>query len=92
MAIKSITRLAAAAVVTGIATLALSGPASAAFPKAPDVGARVEPTSTPTTTTDDSFDYTALAEGALGGIVLAGAGVAAAAGLRRHNQHLAHPV
>ena len=90
MATRPITRLAAAAVVTGITTLALASPASAQFPKEPELGSRVEPTGSGTvTSTDSGFDYGALAGGALGGIALAGAGVAAAAGLRRH--HLAHP-
>jgi hypothetical protein len=91
MASRAVTRLASAAVVTGIATLALPGPAGAVYPKEPDLGARVE-VKTPPPPVSDSFDYTALAGGALGGIALAGVGVAAAAGLRRHQHHLAHPV
>jgi hypothetical protein len=90
MATRPIIRLASAAVVTGIASLALSGPATAAYPKDPDLGGRIE-VKTPAPPVADSFDYTAVAGGALGGIALVGVGVAAAAGLRRHN-HLAHPV
>ncbi|HJR39326.1 MAG TPA: hypothetical protein VJ819_13175 [Nocardioidaceae bacterium] len=91
MATRSITRLASAAVVTGIATLAFAGPADAQYPKEPDLGARVEVTGTGTPTVDDGWELSQIASGALGGIALAGVGVAAAAGLRRHS-HAAHPV
>ena len=89
MARRSITRLAAGAVVTGIATLAIAAPASAAFPKDP-TGGSVFPTSP--TVVDEGWQWYEIAGGALGGIALAGGGVAAAAGLRRRNEPLAHPV
>ena len=88
MARRSITRLAAGAVVTGIATLAIAAPASAVSPKDP-VGGTVF--NVPATPTDPGWAWYEIAGGAMGGIALAGAGVAAAAGLRRHSQHLAHP-
>ncbi|HET6625299.1 MAG TPA: hypothetical protein VFG63_02820 [Nocardioidaceae bacterium] len=93
MATRSITRLATTAVVTGIASLALAAPANAQNPKVepPEMGGASLSLPNPGPV-DNPFDYTALAGGALGGIVLAGAGVAAAAGLRRHRNNLAHPV
>lgn len=91
MAARSFTTLGSAAVITGIATLAFAAPASAQYPKDPD-GARIEVTTqNPPPTIDDGWQFGQVASGALGGIVLAGVGVGAAAGLRRHNRHLAHP-
>jgi hypothetical protein len=91
MATRPIIRLASAAVVTGIATLAFAGPADAVFPKEPETGSRIEPVGPATPTVDDGWELSQIASGALGGIALAGVGVAAAAGLRRHG-HAAHPV
>jgi hypothetical protein len=88
MARRTITRLATGAVVTGIATLAIAAPASAVFPKDP-IGGSVIPAPAPTV--NDGWTWYEVTGGALGGIALAGGGVAAAAGLRRRNQHLAHP-
>lgn len=92
MARTTITRLAAGAVVTGIATLALAAPASTAFPKDPDAMSGTAPGSTPPPVVSDSeWEWYEVATGALGGIALAGIGVGAAAGLRRHNHQVAHP-
>lgn len=93
MAKKSITRLASAAVVTGIATLALAAPASAAFPKDPAIGGDLSRIGdvAPVSTNDSGWELVQVATGAVGGLALAGIGVAAAAGLRRHHDHLAHP-
>ena len=92
MATRSITRLASAAVVTGIAALALAGPASAEYAR--DGGASGGTGYTqqgPVITTPDSgWELNQVATGLIAGAVLAGAGVAGAAGLRRHQQ-LAHP-
>lgn len=91
MATRTITRLASAAVVTSIASLALAAPASARFPTDPvpkgegsnDAGTRI-------VLVEDGWELAQVATGALGGIALAGLGVVAAAGLRRHG-HMAHP-
>jgi hypothetical protein len=90
MAIRRLTRFASAAVVTGLATLAFAAPASAVYPiePAPDregTGS-VAPTPVPAPQPEGtSWDVLPVATGALGGVALAGAAVAAAAGLRRHN-------
>ena len=91
MARRSITRLAAGAVVTGIATLAIAAPASAVFPKDPFHGVQ-ELTPGTSDPNPNGWAWYEVTGGALGGIALAGGGVAAAAGLRRRNEHLAHPV
>jgi hypothetical protein len=96
MAVRPVTRLASAAVVTGVATLAFAAPASAIKPiePAPDresssAGAgSVTPVPAPAPE-GTSWDLLPVATGALGGVAVAGAAVAAAAGLRRHN--LARP-
>lgn len=90
MATRTITRLASAAVVTGIASLALAAPAGAQFPKDPGVGGGIPTDTGGTLTTDEGWSATQLASGALGGLALAGVGIGAAAGLRRHRQ-TAHP-
>jgi hypothetical protein len=87
MAKTSITRLASAAVVTGITTLAFATPASAMQPPEPVGSADTGPV----VTEDNGIDWAPLGAGALGGIALAGAGVAAAAGLR-HRRHATSPV
>jgi len=94
MARKSITRIAAGAVVTGIATLALATPANAIIPPQPpgerEFTGQGSPASTPTT--DEGWTWQEIVGGTAGGVALAGIGVAAAVGLRRRNEHLAHPV
>ena len=96
MAHPTIIRLTSAAVVTGIASLALAAPASAVHPKDPgaEVGSgsnvgRISYDDPPLAS--DGWEFWQVAAGASGGVVLAGMGVAAAAGLRRHQDHLAHP-
>lgn len=97
MAVRTITRLASAAVVTGIATLAFATPANAINPHQPDPNSRGSTAGSwnyppaPTSADESStWDLLPIATGALGGIALAGATVAAAVGLRRHHQ-AAHP-
>lgn len=84
---NTITRFATTAVVTGFASLALAGPAAAVEAPNPegDVVSWPEPAAGPTT--DDPWFE--IAVGALGGLALAGAGMAAAAGVR-HRQAV-HP-
>lgn len=84
----SLGRLASAAVVTGITTVALAAPASAMqVPEPygpPDTGPAV-------TEGGNGIDWGPLGVGAIGGVALIGAGAAAAAGMRHHRQ-AAHTV
>jgi len=92
MARRSITRIAAGAVVTGIATLALATPANAIIPPQPPGQLEFTGQGSPTTaTTDAGWTWQEIVGGTAGGVALAGMGVAAAVGLRRRNEHLAHP-
>lgn len=92
MATRSVTRLASAAVVTGIATLALAAPADAEFQRdgGASGGTGYTTEESVTAPSDSGWELTQIATGVLAGAVLAGAGIAGAAGLRRH-QHLATP-
>jgi hypothetical protein len=88
MAQVSINRLASAAVVAGVTTVALATPASAMqVPepyRPPDTGPAVTESGT-------GIDWGSLGLGAISGVVLIGAGAAAAAGMR-HHRHAVHPV
>lgn len=89
MNIATVRKLATATVVTGVATVALAAPASAAR-VAPhgdtDPGGGVQSTST-----DQGWEFAQVATGAVGGVVLVGAGAAAVGGVRRHRRQVAHP-
>jgi hypothetical protein len=92
MARSTITRLASAGVITGITTLALAAPASAVNDSGYGGGSSGSGTNVlPGAPAESSaWDLAPIATGALGGLVLAGAGFAAVATARRHG-HLAHP-
>lgn len=86
------TKFASAALVTGAASIALASPAAAEHPNNPLGGGPGTPTVTESTiAADPGWEVAQVATGALGGLALAGAGVAVVAGLRRHQSHLAHP-
>ncbi len=80
---KSITRIASVGLATGFAGLALAVPAQAQ--EIPDGGGAVSPTAVPTDSVSDETPWAEIALGALGGLALAGAGVAAAQAVR-HRQ------
>jgi len=84
---RSLTRAAAGTFVAAVATLGVVAPAHAQQPSNPD-----GPGSFVTVTSDsgNGWELAQLATGALGGIVIAGAGVAAAAGLRHRSAHATH--
>ena len=81
MNLSTITRLGSAAVVTGIATLALASPASAgvADPQGGDIGS-----GSSSTTVDAGTNWAAVTAGTAGGVAVLGAGVATALTVRRH--------
>jgi hypothetical protein len=90
--VTKITKLASAALVTGAASVALASPAAAEHPSDPFGGGSGTSSGSGTTiSADPGWEVSQVAAGALGGLVLAGAGVATVAGLRRHQGHLAHP-
>jgi hypothetical protein len=80
---KSITRIASVGLATGFASLALAVPAQAQ--EIPDGGGAVSPTAVPTDPVSEETPWAEIALGALGGLALAGAGVAAAQAVR-HRQ------
>jgi hypothetical protein len=81
MNLSTVTRLGSAAVVTGIATLALASPASAvvADPQGGDLGS-----GSSSITVDAGTNWTAVTAGTAGGLAVVGAGVATALTVRRH--------
>jgi hypothetical protein len=87
MIANRIAKAACGALVTGIATLALAAPASAVHTVEPEGGTP----DTGTTSVSTGSGLAQVATGALGGIALAGAGIAVVTGVRRHNHHFAHP-
>jgi hypothetical protein len=85
---STITRVASATLVTGVATLAFASPANAIRPdpqgSASDVGV------TTSVTTDDGTNWSGIAAGSAGGVAVVGVGIATAVTLRRHrHQHAA---
>ena len=90
-----LTRVAATALVSGLASLALAGPAQALMAHDPEVGGIIRadnntglttPSKTPAPVADEEdTPWTQLGIGALGGLALAGAGIAAASRVR-HRQ------
>lgn len=90
MTSRTVYRAATAAVVTGVAGVALATPAAAMVDPAPPPNANGS-TSTggvTTTSTDDS-PWAEIGAGIIAGVALAGVGVAASAGLRRRG--MTHP-
>jgi hypothetical protein len=92
MAFRTVSRLASAAVVGGVASLALAAPAGALVepggPGGTSGGSTGITTPAPAGT---SWELLPIAVGAAGGLALAGIGFAAATGVRRRNEHMAHP-
>ena len=93
---KSVNRIAISATMGAVATLALATPASAEHVTDPPAGsagsattATQNPTITPSPSSGTEWQALPVATGALGGLALAGAGVAAAAGVRRRRSHVA---
>jgi hypothetical protein len=83
---SSIHRLATTALATGFASLALAAPASALEAPDPEIGNAVSGTSTATTSSEDSNgNWMEISLGALGGLAIAGAGIAAVTGVRHRN-------
>lgn len=97
MTSRTASRLAAAAVVSGVAGLALATPAAAMVDPAPPPVSEVgyqhtqhggTVTQTPTgstTVTDDDSPWAEIAVAALGGVALAGVGIAASVAVRRRS-------
>ena len=81
---SSLHRLATTALVTGFASLALAAPASALEAPDPEIGNAVSSGSSTTTTSEDG-NWMEIGLGALGGLAIAGAGIAAVAGVRHRN-------
>ena len=81
---SSLHRLTTTALVTGFASLALAAPASALEAPDPETGNAVS-SGTSTSTTSDDGNWMEISLGALGGLVIAGAGIAAVAGVRHRN-------
>lgn len=88
------TRVAATALVSGLASLALAGPAQALMAHDPEVGGIIRadnntglttPSQTPTPAADEDTPWMELGIGALGGLALAGVGITAASRVR-HRQ------
>lgn len=84
MNLSTLTRFATTALVAGFAGLAFAAPASALEAPDPEVGGLVNPSGGSSTTSSDD-PWMEIGIGALGGLVLAGAGVAAAAGIRHRS-------
>ena len=81
---SSLTRLAAGVLVTGVAGVAFAAPAGAVNAINPDTGNAVQEQA-PVADSGDDGNWAEIGLGALGGLVLAGAGVAAATGVRRRS-------
>lgn len=81
---SSLHRLATTVLVTGFASLALAAPASALEAPDPEIGNAVSGNSTATTSSEDG-NWMEISLGALGGLAIAGAGIAAVAGVRHRN-------
>lgn len=93
MTSSKLARVTAAAFATGIATLALAAPVQAQQVTNPDggrPGTVVIQTPAPAPTSA-GWQFEQVAVGAAGGLALAGVGIAATAGLRRHGGHYARP-
>lgn len=88
---RTLTSLASAALVTGVTTLALAAPASAMRVNDPYPGGGDSSTVSPGQPEDDGWQFSQVATGAAGGLAVAGAGAAAAVGLRRHTKRAVHP-
>jgi hypothetical protein len=88
MNVSTLSRLASAGVVTGVATIAFAAPASAMQPDPPNYGYNQDVGQT----VDDGTNWALIGGEAAVGVAVLGAGAAAAIGLRRHHHHAPHPV
>jgi hypothetical protein len=91
MALRTVSRLASAAVVGGVASLALAAPAGALVEPGGPGGTSGGSTGITTPAPGTSWELLPIAVGAAGGLALAGIGFAAATGMRRRDEHMAHP-
>lgn len=91
MALRHVTRIASAAVVGGVASLALATPAMALSDAGPgSAGGRYEGgTGGVVPPTDEGWDLLPIAVGAAGGLAIAGIGFTVAN--RRRGEQMAHP-
>jgi hypothetical protein len=89
MNVSTLSRLASAGVVTGVATIAFAAPASAMQPDPPNYG---YDQNTGQTVDDGGTNWGLIGGGAAAGVAVLGAGAAAAIGVRRHHHHAPHPV
>ena len=83
MNVSTLSRLASAAVVTGVATIAFAAPASAMQPDPPGYGYD----QSGQTVSDSGTDWGLIGGGAAAAVAVVGAGAAAAIGIRRHHHH-----
>ncbi len=92
MGTTTLRRLTAGALMSAMAGIAFATPASALEAPDPEGAGFYSSTAggSGTSLTDDGWELAQVATGALGGLLVAGMGVAAVAGLRRH-QGGAHP-
>lgn len=87
MTTRSLTRLAAASIVTGVAGIALATPAAAMMEPAPS-GNGSSLSESPTSTATDDSPWAEIGVAVIGGVALAGVGIAAGTAVRRRS--LAH--
>jgi hypothetical protein len=89
MTTRSLTRLAAASIVTGVAGIALATPAAAMVdPAPPPNGNGSSLSESPTSTATDDSPWAEIGVAVVGGVALAGVGIAAGSAVRRRS--LAH--
>jgi hypothetical protein len=86
MKLSTISRLASAAVVTGISTLAFAAPAQAMVPDPQTFEAPGSSTSG-TTAADDGTNWSLIGAEAAGTVAIVGAGAAGFILIKRHNHH-----
>jgi hypothetical protein len=88
MKLSTISRLASAAVVTGISTVAFATPAHAMVPDPPGYGSDGSTSSSSgSTISDNGTNWSLLGAEAATGVAILGAGAAGFVLVRRHNHH-----
>jgi hypothetical protein len=86
MTTRSLTRLAAASIVTGVAGIALATPAVAMVDPAPQpVGNGSSLPQSPATSAEDDSPWAEIGVAAVAGVALAGVGIAGTAAVRRRS-------
>ena len=86
MTTRSLTRLAAASIVTGVAGIALATPAAAMVdPAPPPNGNGSSLSESPTSTATDDSPWAEIGVAAIAGVALAGVGIAAGSAVRRRS-------